>query len=72
MTGSQFDLPVPSPQGTLIEPSFTTPGTPDWILANPKGDLSPHVIFARSIDRGSTPLGDMSTWSPSFRQVANL
>ena len=49
-----------------------TPGTSDWTLREPKGDLSPHLIFARSIDWSSTPLGDMSTWTPEFRQVTNL
>jgi len=53
-------------------PAFVTPGTPDWTLPQPSGDLSPHIIFARSIDWASTPLGDMSSWSREFRQVANL
>jgi hypothetical protein len=52
--------------------SFVTPGTADWTLAQPSGDLSQHVIFARSIDWAGTPLGDMSTWSKEFRQIANL
>jgi hypothetical protein len=38
-------------------------------LAQPEGFLSPHVMFARSIDWASTPLGDMSTWSAELRQV---
>lgn len=33
-----------------LEPSFITPGTPDWTLPHPEGELSSHVIFARSID----------------------
>jgi hypothetical protein len=45
-----------------LPPSFVTPGTPDWTLAHPAGDLSPHVIFARSVDWSTTPLGDMKTW----------
>lgn len=51
---------------------FITTGTPDWTIAHPVGVLSPHVMFARQIDWGSTPLGDMNLWSPEFRQVANL
>jgi hypothetical protein len=31
-------------------------GVPDWTVANPKGVLSEHIIFTRSIDWGSTPL----------------
>ncbi|CZR63478.1 related to sensory transduction histidine kinase [Phialocephala subalpina] len=52
--------------------SFVTPGTPDWTTRQPEGQLSSHVIFARSIDWAATLLGDMSTWSREFRQVANL
>ena len=44
-----------------VPPNFVTPGTPDWTLAQPEGDLSPHVIFARSVDWASTSLGDMNT-----------
>ena len=52
--------------------SFVTLGTPDWTLRTPKGVLSPHVIFARSVDWASTPLGDMHSWTKEFRQVTNL
>ena len=46
--------------------------TPDWTLPQPEHDLSPHIIFARSIDWSATALGDMSTWTPEFRQVVCL
>jgi len=52
--------------------NFVTPGTPDWTIPHPVGELSPHISFARSIDWASTSLGDMNTWSKEFRQVANL
>lgn len=55
-----------------LETSYVTPGTPDWTAKNPEGELSPHTILARSVDWSSTPLGDMSTWSREFRQVACL
>lgn len=45
-----------------LPPSFVTPGTPDWTLTHPIGDLSPHVILARSVDWSATSLGDMQTW----------
>ncbi len=54
------------------EPSFVSTGTPDWTVARPQGELSPHIILARSIDWAATPLGDMSTWSREFRQIACL
>ncbi|KAF4975533.1 hypothetical protein FZEAL_7679 [Fusarium zealandicum] len=44
----------------------------DWTVKKPRGLLSPHMQFARSIDWASTPLGPMDTWSPELRQVANL
>jgi hypothetical protein len=55
-----------------LEADFQTPGTPDWTLAEPVGQLSHHIIFARSIDWAATPLGDMSTWSREFRQIVCL
>lgn len=55
-----------------VSPSFITPGTPDWTISIPVGDLTPHVIFARSIDWAATPLGDMDSWTREFRQVCNL
>ena len=45
-----------------LPPSFVTPGTPDWTLTHPVGELSPHVILARSVDWSTTSLGDMQTW----------
>ncbi|CAM1512004.1 Fc.00g095170.m01.CDS01 [Cosmosporella sp. VM-42] len=44
----------------------------DWTVPEPKGVLSPHLQFARSIDWATTPLGPMGKWSPELRQVANL
>jgi hypothetical protein len=41
----------------LTVQSFVSAGTPDWTVASPEGDLSPHIIFARSIDWAATPLG---------------
>jgi hypothetical protein len=51
---------------------FISGVTPDWTLPQPEHDLSPHIIFARSIDWSATALGDMSTWTPEFRQVVCL
>ncbi|KAH8682652.1 aerobic respiration control sensor protein arcB [Xylariales sp. PMI_506] len=44
----------------------------DWTVPNPKGILSPHVAFARTVNWEATPLGPMDKWSPEFRQIANL
>jgi hypothetical protein len=70
LTSSEDDLLLntPVPQ----EAAFVTPGTPDWTVKNPVGELSPHTILARSVDWSATPLGDMSTWSREFRQIACL
>jgi hypothetical protein len=61
-----------SPLDTSARSLYMSRVAPDWTLPQPEAALSPHIIFARSIDWGSTPLGDMSTWSPEFRQVACL
>lgn len=45
---------------------------PDWTLKHPKGMLSPHMLLCREVDWSVTPLGPMESWSPEFRQVANL
>jgi hypothetical protein len=45
---------------------------PDWTADQPKGTLTPHMEFARSIDWSLTGLGSMSSWSPELRQIANL
>ena len=70
LTSSDEDLLLKAPVPT--EAAFVTPGTPDWTVKNPEGELSPHVIFSRSVDWAATPLGDMSTWSREFRQIACL
>lgn len=45
---------------------------PDWTVKNPKGLLTPHMLFAREVNWAITPLGMMETWSPELRQLANL
>jgi hypothetical protein len=67
---SEDDLLLSSPVPT--EAAFVTPGTPDWTVKNPVGELSQHVILARSVDWSATPLGDMSTWTREFRQISCL
>ncbi|KAJ4148620.1 hypothetical protein LMH87_003081 [Akanthomyces muscarius] len=44
----------------------------DWTVAHPKGLLSDHVQYARTVDWVKTPLGPMESWSREFRQAANL
>jgi len=62
LTASENDNFLLSQQSSSFGPTFDTPGTPDWTLPQPIGQLSSHVIFARSIDWAATPLGDMKTW----------
>jgi hypothetical protein len=38
----------------------------DWTVIEPKGILTPHLKFARTVDWASTPLGPMEKWSPEF------
>lgn len=44
----------------------------DWTIESPVGYLSDHIIFTRSVDWSSTPLGPMNSWSPEFRQIVNM
>jgi hypothetical protein len=61
-SGSKTSLTLATPEKAVI----------DWTAKSPKGVLSSHINFARTIDWASTPLGAMESWSPEFRQVANL
>lgn len=45
---------------------------PDWTVARPQGQLTEHVMFARNVNWGNTPLGPLEKWSVQFREVANL
>ncbi|KAF3017777.1 hypothetical protein E8E14_008411 [Neopestalotiopsis sp. 37M] len=45
---------------------------PDWTEPRPKGVISAHIAYARSVRWETTPLGPMKRWSPEFRQVVNL
>lgn len=69
--GSSDDTGASSLSTSIV---LTTPekAVSDWTCANPKGILSPHLEFARTINWGATPLGSMDSWSPEFRQAANL
>jgi hypothetical protein len=61
-TASSISIALSSPKHVV----------PDWTVANPKGVLPDHLLFARSIDWAATSLGPMSSWSPAFCEVANL
>lgn len=52
--------------------SRTKGPTLDWTDELPPLKMSPHVVWARSIDWSKTPLGPMSTWSSQLRSIANL
>lgn len=54
-----------------IGPSFVSTGTPDWTVANPRGELSDHIKLVRNIDWSKTSLGSMSSWTREFRQIVN-
>jgi PAS domain S-box-containing protein len=54
---------------TLAEPEKAVA---DWTALNPKGIITDHLKYARSINWAATPLGPMETWSKEFRQTVNL
>ncbi len=72
-TGGDPELPSSLGDTKLVfsheEPSLKCT---DWTAAEPVGALTPHEIFARDTDWGSTPLGEMLSWDPVFRELANL
>lgn len=70
--GSFNDTGSTSIGGRSITLSSPEKAVADWTKPNPRGVLSEHQKFARSIDWAATPLGAMESWSPEFRQAANL
>jgi hypothetical protein len=54
--------------------TLSTPDSsvPDWTAPNPRGVLSDHLKFVRSIDWARTPLGAMNRWSIQFREIICL
>ncbi|CAA9961490.1 Aerobic respiration control sensor protein arcB [Pyrenophora teres f. maculata] len=54
---------------TLSTPDSTVP---DWTVPHPRGVLSEHLQFVRSIDWAKTPLGAMKRWSIQFREIVCL
>lgn len=69
LEGSSGRSPEPRQAFALSVPEIACP---DWTAAEPKGVLTEHMRFARSINWTATPLGPPSTWSREFRQIANL
>jgi hypothetical protein len=61
--------PTPISSITLTTPDSSVP---DWTVSNPKGVLSEHLQFVRSVDWAKTPLGAMDTWSVQFREIMCL
>ena len=70
--GGGSDITSGSSQSNRL--TLTTPekAVTDWTVANPKGSLSPHIAFARTVRWENTPLGPMKKWSREFRQIVNL
>jgi hypothetical protein len=71
-SGSSDDTGASSQSKNSIILTAPDKAVSDWTAQNPKGILSPHLVLARTVDWASTPLGKMESWSPEFRQAANL
>ncbi|KAK4442303.1 hypothetical protein QBC34DRAFT_418938 [Podospora aff. communis PSN243] len=69
--GSSDDTGASSLSTSII---LSTPekAVTDWTASKPKGILSAHLQYARTVNWAATPLGPMEKWSPEFRQTANL
>ncbi|CAH0035094.1 unnamed protein product [Clonostachys rhizophaga] len=71
-TGSSDETKGSSHSAGSLTLSRPEKAVTDWTVLEPKGILSAHLQFARSVNWASTPLGPMEKWSPEFRQLANL
>ncbi|KAK7750759.1 hypothetical protein SLS62_007311 [Diatrype stigma] len=72
VTGSSSDTTSGSSQSQRLILGTPEKAVVDWTIPNPKGVLSPHIKFARTVPWENTPLGSMAEWSKEFRQIANL
>jgi PAS domain S-box-containing protein len=70
--GTSSDSTANSSQSKRLALAAPDKVVADWTVPNPKGILSPHVAFARTVHWEATPLGPMDKWSPEFRQTVNL
>jgi hypothetical protein len=59
-------------RGSSVTLSTPDSSVPDWTVTNPRGVLSEHLRFVRSVDWANTPLGAMETWSIQFREIVCL
>jgi PAS domain S-box-containing protein len=64
-TGNSF-------QSSTITLATSDKAVADWTVDSPRGVLTEHQKFVRSIDWAATPLGPLDSWTPEFRQLANL
>lgn len=71
-TTSEYTSNATSGSGASVTLTSPEDGVPDWTAVEPRGKLSEHMLFARNVNWGATPLGSMETWSVEFRAVANL
>ncbi|CAP67441.1 uncharacterized protein PODANS_1_24440 [Podospora anserina S mat+] len=67
--GSSDDTTKSSASITLAAPEKSVA---DWTCPEPRGVLSAHLQYARTVNWAITPLGPMEKWSPEFKQTANL
>lgn len=60
--------------GSTLSLSLNVPecGTPDWTASSPKGVLSEHICFARSVDWASTPLVSSPSRDSSYAEKCLL
>ncbi|KAI2603898.1 uncharacterized protein GGS25DRAFT_525172 [Hypoxylon fragiforme] len=60
-----------SPETMTIPPSVSQSSF-DWTQIPLTSDLPEHILFARTRDWASTPLGPIEHWSPGLRAMANM
>jgi hypothetical protein len=59
---SSLCMSLSTPEGAVL----------DWTVPHPCGMLTKYMVFARTVDWTSTPLGPMEEWSIQVRELANL
>ncbi|RYP67705.1 hypothetical protein DL771_007112 [Monosporascus sp. 5C6A] len=72
LSGSSSNATSGSSESNKLTLATPEKAVADWTVPKPRGVLSPHIAFARTVRWENTPLGPMKSWSREFRQTVNL
>ncbi|KAL6706669.1 hypothetical protein ACN47E_005211 [Coniothyrium glycines] len=76
ISGTPFNITrskeLERPKSMKLSETTSKSQTFDWTEQQPPLKITPHIVWARSMNWAATPLGPMVSWSPQLRSIANL